>query len=319
MAVYYNEFDRHAAAWLRALIDRGLIAHGDVDSRNIRDVRPDDLRGYSQCHFFAGIGGWAYALRLAGWSDDRPVWTGSCPCQPFSAAGARKGFADDRHLWPEWFRLIRECRPSIVFGEQVARAVGVGWLDAVADDLEREDYAIGAAIIPACAVSAPHERDRLWFVADAGGAELRQSGRRGGSDGQGSILARAHGAAQSVADADRERLTRRRERDVQSQQSEQQAPFGHDFGRRGETLADHDGIRREIGFDERRGIRGARRAQPRRETFEPFAWPPEPDFPRVAHGIPHRVAKLRGLGNAIVPQVAAEFILAASEAIKCGT
>jgi DNA (cytosine-5)-methyltransferase 1 len=108
MAAYYNEIDKQAAQWLRNLIDAGLIAKGDVDERSIEDVRPGDLRGYTQCHFFAGIGVWSYALRRAGWSDDRPVWTGSCPCQPFSAAGEGAGFADERHLWPAFFHLISE-------------------------------------------------------------------------------------------------------------------------------------------------------------------------------------------------------------------
>ena len=109
MTAYYNEFDPFAAAWLRELIKKGHIAHGEVDERPIQEVRPEDLRGYTQCHFFAGIGGWSYALRLANWPDDRPVWTGSCPCQPFSSAGRQKGKADDRHLWPVWERLIRDC------------------------------------------------------------------------------------------------------------------------------------------------------------------------------------------------------------------
>ena len=128
MSAYYNEFDPFAAAWLRELIKEGLIADGEVDERSIVDVRPGELRGFTQCHFFAGIGGWSYALRLAGWDDDRPVWTGSCPCQPFSAAGARRGTADERHLWPEFYRLIFACRPPVVFGEQVASRDGLGWL-----------------------------------------------------------------------------------------------------------------------------------------------------------------------------------------------
>jgi DNA (cytosine-5)-methyltransferase 1 len=83
---YYNEHDSFAAAWLRELIIEGAIAQGDVDERDIRDVTATDLRGYTQCHFFAGIATWSYALRCAGWPDSRPVWTGSCPCQSFSAA-----------------------------------------------------------------------------------------------------------------------------------------------------------------------------------------------------------------------------------------
>ncbi len=166
MTAYYNEHDPFAAAWLRELIKDGLIADGVVDERSITDVQPADLVGFDRCHFFAGIGGWDYALQLAGWGD-APVWTGSCPCQPFSSAGQGAGGDDPRHLWPAWFRLIRECRPYVVFGEQVESAIAHGWLDLVCDDLEREGYAVGACGLPAASVGAPHIRQRLWFVADA--------------------------------------------------------------------------------------------------------------------------------------------------------
>ncbi len=167
MTAYYNEYDRRAAAWLRELIATGLIAPGDVDERSIVDVTASDLRGYTQCHFFAGIGGWSYALRLAGWEDDCPVWTGSCPCQPFSCAGKQLGEADSRHLWPEFYRLIRECKPAIVFGEQVASKAGLQWLDGVCLDLEDAGYACGASDLCAASVGAPHIRQRLFWVAYA--------------------------------------------------------------------------------------------------------------------------------------------------------
>src|SRR5665213_1024364 len=114
---------------LRQLIKDGLIAPGDVDERSIVDARPEDLKGYTQCHFFGGIGGWSVALRLAGWPDGRPVWTGSCPCQPYSSAGKGKGQSDERHLWPAWFNLIKSVKPPVLFGEQVASAIAYGWLD----------------------------------------------------------------------------------------------------------------------------------------------------------------------------------------------
>ena len=136
MSALYNEIEPYAAQWIRNLAAAGHVAGGTVDERSIRDIQPDDVRGFTQAHFFAGIAVWSHALRLAGWPDDVPVWTGSCPCQPFSAAGRRGGFSDDRHLWPEWFRLIRECRPPVVFGEQVASPDGLAWLDAVRADLE---------------------------------------------------------------------------------------------------------------------------------------------------------------------------------------
>lgn len=194
MSAYYNEIDPYAADWLRNLIRRGLIAPGDVDTRSIVDVRPDDLRGYTQCHFFAGIGVWSYALRRAGWPDERPVWTGSCPCQPFSAAGKGDGFADERHLWPFWHHLIRVCRPETVFGEQVASKDGLGWLDLVQSDMEGERYALWPVDLCAAGVGAPHIRQRLWFVgcslddmADANGRNTKQSAwqRAGSHEAQG--------------------------------------------------------------------------------------------------------------------------------------
>jgi DNA (cytosine-5)-methyltransferase 1 len=163
---WYNECDREKAEWLRELIRAGVIAPGEVDERSIADVCGDDLRGFTQCHFFAGIGVWSYSLRLAGWADDRPVWTGSCPCPSFSAAGKGLGFADPRHLWPAWYRHIRERLPAVVFGEQVAAAIGHGWLDLVCGEMEAAGYAIAAAVLGAHSAGAPHIRQRLYFCAD---------------------------------------------------------------------------------------------------------------------------------------------------------
>mgnify|MGYP000402649964 FL=1 len=171
MAAFYSEHDPFAAAWLRELIGEGLIPDGVVDERDIRTIAADDLRGYRSVHLFAGVGGWPLALRLAGWPDDRPVWSGSCPCQPFSPAGKRKGQGDDRHLWPAMFGLVRECRPVVTFGEQVPGAIGHGWLDGVCADLEGEGYAVGSLVLGAHSVGAPHIRQRLYWVADANGGE----------------------------------------------------------------------------------------------------------------------------------------------------
>ncbi|MFV6038390.1 DNA cytosine methyltransferase [Klebsiella pneumoniae] len=166
-AAYYNEIDPFAAQWLRNLIAAGHIAPGEVDERSIEDVTPDDLRGFTQCHFFAGIGIWSHSLRLAGWPDDRPVWTGSCPCQPFSAAGKGDGFTDERHLWPHFFHLISERRPQHVFGEHVAARNANVWFDLVQADLEGMGYAFGLVPFTSASIGAPHIRERAYWVANA--------------------------------------------------------------------------------------------------------------------------------------------------------
>lgn len=186
MTALYNEIDPYAADWLENLIAAGLIAPGIVDRRDIRDLTPDYCAQFTQCHFFAGIGVWSYALRRAGWPDDRPVWTGSCPCQPFSAAGRAGGFADERHLWPHWHHLIRECRPPEVFGEQVASKDGLGWLDLVQADMEATGYAFGPFDLCAAGFGAPHIRQRLFFVGTAAGlSDTHQSQWRWGATGEG--------------------------------------------------------------------------------------------------------------------------------------
>lgn len=278
MVAYYNEFEPYAAQWLENLIAAGHIAPGHVDRRSIADVRARDLEGYTQCHFFAGLGGWSLALRLAGWSDDRPVWTGSCPCQPFSSAGQGKGQADERHLWPEWHRLISECKPAKIFGEQVSKAIAHGWLDEVKHDLESSDYAFAAAILPACAVQAPHERERIFFVAhpalsdDRGNAgELRKANGRQEWD----MLPESGGTGSL------------------SNTSFQGLPIEHGAGN-SETQA--TGI-----------IAGSK---PIRVCAKAGAeqWQIEPTMGRVANGIPARMGAIKAYGNAIVPQIAAKFI-----------
>nr|VCU06603.1 Modification methylase AplI [Rhodoplanes serenus] len=287
---YYNEIDPFAAAWLRNLISAGHITDGVVDERSIRDVRPADLDGCERAHFFAGIAGWDLALQLAGWPDDAPVWTGSCPCQPFSSAGRGRGTADDRHFWPVWFDLIRECRPPIIFGEQVAAAIRHGWLDLVFDDLEGTGYACRAAIAPACSVGAPHIRERLWWVAYADTAGRREQ-RRGG------LLDRERTAQRDDADG---RCALRRMGDAG-----------------GAGLA---GWPRELGDD------GAQRATAQRAgCWSDLVWlpctdgkarPTQPGLQPLAHGATGRVGRLRAYGNAIVPQVAAAFISAAIKIIN---
>lgn len=162
MVAYYNENDPKTVGWLRELIKAGLIADGEVDDRSIVDVEPGDLRGFCQCHFFAGIGGWSYALRLAGWSDDRHVWTFSCPCQGISSAARGRFAAED--MWPHQRRLLTAERPTVFFGEQVVKS---SWFDSLCDDVEAVGYEIGAGVLPAVCVGADHIRPRIYFVGHA--------------------------------------------------------------------------------------------------------------------------------------------------------
>lgn len=294
---YYNEIDPFAAQWLRNLIEAGNIPPGEVDGRPIADVRSDDLRRFTQCHFFAGIGGWSYALRLAGWPDNQPVWTGSCPCQPFSLAGKQAGTADERHLWPQWFRLIQECRPHAIFGEQVASAIGHGWLDLVSNDLEAEGYACGPIVLPACSVGAPHIRQRLWFVA----SELVLSQRE-----------RLEGLARAITDGDKPGwIAEDTSGSIAATSAtcglEEPATFRRGGGGNGNSPSNSGQIQIE-----RRSAShfwsDAIWTECKDGKTRPI--PPEPEFFPLAYGIPARVGRLRAYGNAIVPQVAAEVIKA---------
>ena len=183
MTAYYNEIDPFAAQWLRELIKAGLIAPGEVDERSIEDIKPNDLLGFDQCHFFAGIGVWSLALRRAGWPDNRPVWTGSCPCQPFSASGKKSGFDDERHLWPAFHWLIQQCGPGIVIGEQVASKAAEPWLDLVQADMETMGYAFGALAFPSAGVGAPNIRDRVYWVGHADKPGSQGYTGNGGAEG----------------------------------------------------------------------------------------------------------------------------------------
>ena len=240
MSAYYNEIDPYAAEWLRNLIKAGHIADGVVDTRSIVDVRPEELFEFNQCHFFAGIGVWSHALRSAGWDDDRAVWTGSCPCQPFSQSGTRKGMSDERHLWPHWHHLIAECRPSTIFGEQVASKDGLGWLDLVQADMEGEDYAFGAFDMCSAGFGAPHIRQRLWFVADTTSLRLK------GVGGEGEKGTSKHSKTDGVADTESELSSSRDHGTEPRQVSEPQQiqSGGSGSGTVGVGDTDHSGSQR---------------------------------------------------------------------------
>lgn len=305
MAAYYNEFDPKAAAWLRELIKDGLITEGEVDERSIVDVSASDLRGYSQHHFFAGIGGWSYALRLAGWADDVGVWTASLPCQPFSAAGKGLGKSDERHLLPHFLSLVRECKPSVIFGEQVSAAIKHGWLDDLYAEMEARDYAVGSTIIGAHSIGAPHIRQRLYWVADS---NIKGLQGREGTERSDKFLVGQNSLVSGMGDTQH-----------------------------------HGRIASEIKRGDGSSIQNCEARQDSTSQFEGTSSPSsiswiycrdnkyrsiESSIFPLAHGIPRgmvysgdpcesvnqtqeaRAMRLKGYGNAIVPQLAAEFIRA---------
>lgn len=308
MAAYYNEHDQFAAGWLRELIKAGLIAPGEVDERSIEDVTPAELSGFTQCHFFAGIGVWSWALRRAGWSDDRPVWTGSCPCQPFSAAGKGDGFADERHLWPAFHYLISACRPVTVFGEQVASADGLAWYDLVRSDLEGTGYACGEVDTCAAGFGAHHIRQRLYWVADSGECECG-TGSRGyfGEAGAGCEVRHDADGCCGV---------------VPGREGEERAAVpgrvGNPKSKRLEKCIWIGRVPCETEGPGKGKAAFGRGLHPR-SFWADCEWlpcrdgkarPVEPGTFPLAHGAPARVGRLRGYGNAIVAPQAEAFVKA---------
>lgn len=300
---YYNEIDPFAAAWLQNLIDAGCIAPGVVDTRSIEEVTANDLKGFTQCHFFAGIGVWSYALRCAGWPDSRPVWTGSCPCQPFSQSGKRRGFNDPRHLWPTWFYLVSQCRPHVIVGEQVASKDGLTWFDAVQLDLEEAEYAVAVIDLCAAGFGAPHIRQRLFWVADATYKqhqkclpECRESHRphSGRSPAESTGYCLSHGLAHPDNDS--------RERRLSGWQDSQRKVVNGSSGCNSAACGTNavNGVWRDADW----------------LFYRDGKWRPvKPGIKPLVNGTPGRVGQLRAYGNAIVAPVAETFIRAYMEAV----
>ncbi|WP_244121720.1 DNA cytosine methyltransferase [Burkholderia gladioli] len=346
---YYNEIDQYAAQWLRNLIAAGHIAPGDVDERSIEDVRPDDLRGYTQCHFFAGIGVWSYALRRAGWPDDQPVWTGSCPCQPFSAAGKGAGFADERHLWPAWFHLIGECRPAVVFGEQVASSAVEPWIDLVQADVESLGHAFGCVPFPSAGVNAPHIRDRAYWLAYADSSARREGrsdirGRLDRSDAQSRAGSGGGGLPGGLGHTERVGAGRHTGASARAQGGIELRPVGDDARSPGAARGLADTERRNPAepegewnrpgkpqgaraSSESQGCSALPAARPTGQTdsfWRAPDWlfcrdgkwrPVEPGTFPLVDGAPARVGRLRAYGNAINAEAARAFIEASRDAL----
>jgi DNA (cytosine-5)-methyltransferase 1 len=360
---YYNDIDAYCCSWLSRLIAASELPGGTVDERSIADVTKQDLEGYRQCHFFAGIGGWPLALRLAGWPLGRSIWTGSCPCQPYSCAGKQKGAEDSRDLWPAFFRLVRECHPHTITGEQVAGAIGHGWLDRIQRDLEAEGYSVGHCVLGAHSVGAPHIRQRLYWIAcrelgDADGARLRTRGRavgcvggktwksvpatrgkidgladtatsgQSGRTGAGCTDGQEAGDGCGMGNAARDD----QQRDSESAMYREGEPSGGsggimaDTSRAGLSGLPLESARNERTATERSGwtdyrLVNCRDGKSRRISAQPGDEPLAARLPRslgpggtreqrveLVAAKANRVGRLRGYGNAIVPQVAAEFI-----------
>ena len=248
---------------------------------------------------------------------------GGYPCQPFSVAGERRGAEDDRHLWPEMFRLVQELRPTWVIGENVAGHINMG-LDEVLADLETEGYTARTFVIPACAVDAHHRRDRVWTVAHTSSGSGRDSE---------SIVGRQDNETERSQDTNT--ITRSSENVAHSNGSYQQ-------GRRlssGIHSQDHEpnsdskfSGSGNVADSERQRQQGQgphgdaidSEAQGQRQAAQPFdggqrpVWRTEPNVGRVANGVPRRSHRLKQLGNAVVPQVV-EQIGKAIWSIEYGT
>ncbi|QNT79267.1 DNA cytosine methyltransferase [Entomobacter blattae] len=287
MTHLYNDTDRNANAWLAEIIKNHLLPDGDINEGSISEITPDEVSGYTQCHFFSGIGGWPYALQLAGWPEDMPIWTGSCPCQPYSVAGKKQGDNDTRHLWPDLFRLIKANRPPVVMGEQVAGKLGYAWFDGVCADLEGEGYTCRAVDIPSCAVNAPHIRNRLYWIAMANtdSQRLKECFREKPNGQEQLRTPNLDDMADSNSIGQQEG-----KRDMQD------AGYGKVFATTYDSFWDNwVPVTSKLDGKTRRA---------------------EPTIPLLVDGLSGRVALMRGYGNAIVPPLAAQVIRAFMESLR---
>jgi DNA (cytosine-5)-methyltransferase 1 len=330
---YYNEINPEAAHVMREQIARGVIAPGFVDERSIKDVQPDDLLGFSQQHFFAGGGFWSVAARLAGWPDDKPLCTGSCPCQAESLAGKRLGAADPRDLWPDFRRIIRATRPPVVVGEQVAAAIGSHWLDRTLSDLDADHYAARAVSVPACAVNAPHERARLYWIAVDSGFGFRCSEAVGESrddatppwERPANCAERSHGVHSDIQSnapgvGRREGRSKHGFRSGRGSVADVDALVQPDTDSCGHAGWPEDAERGALGGTTAERAADGLCADADGSFWSDYEWivspldgkarRAKPGIPFLVNGLPGRVDLWRIGGNAIIPQLAAEVLKA---------
>jgi len=315
MVAYYNEIDDFAADWLENLITEGLIPDGKVDRRSIVEVDPADVAGFDHVHWFAGIGGWPLALRIAGWPDSRSIWTGSCPCQPFSAAGRQKGKADKRHLWPWMRHQIFRGRPPITVGEQVASALGREWLVGVRANMEALGYVFGGADLCSACVGAPNIRQRLFWS----GSRFVRSTRLVGP----AMARRTEAGSGFVVNARRELIAGRSRISVGLGGSICKGLEGHagdvdDWSQSGRLIARPDRPIAATGAWDSYDVARCRDSKARRvgRGVQPLAYgipkgmgQGQPEISNlVRRASANRVGRLKGYGNAINPEVAAVFI-----------
>lgn len=320
--ILYTDIDQFCCTWLESLIRAGLLPKGDVLCEDIKKINPGTVKKYTQRHWMCGIGGWPHALSLAGWPVDRPVDTASLPCQPFSIAGKQQGEKDDRHIWPTFRQAVSVLKSPTIFGEQVPQAIRLGWLDGIFDDLEAENYACGAIVLPSCSVGSPNIRQRLWWVADSanGRSQIRRPSRNG---------AIGYGKDEDFGpEASDFRAPDNRLADTEPQHDRARKSGS---GRRGEfTDGGSDGgvvqpnspgpqpwseaaeaagygcSAEPANFWSNSQLIQCRDGKQRRIPIESALFP-------LAPGLPGRVGLLRGAGNAINPYAAAQFIKAFME------
>mgnify|MGYP003146403911 CR=1 FL=1 len=260
------------------------------------------------------------------------IITGGYPCQPFSIAGSKKGVEDPRHLWPEYFRLIKECRPTWVIGENVSGHIKLG-LDAVQEDLESEGYSLRTFSVSASSIGANHQRERIWTVAYSQRNYDSQQIKR--VDGEESSLQKEHrendSTTRNFSGASAVRETRNEHADVEDAR---RRSWGKQFtgnkestgrgasekterstntdtssgpGEGTETMANTSSIKSHVGENIQHTSTGNGQGETGRESSseEPNRnwWNIEPDVGRVADGVPDRTHRLKALGNAVVPQI----------------